>query len=217
MTLVPYIYLGAFSKISPLAASHGLRIICVNRREYPGSSPFSAEELKVMNEGCNVERAKLLNEQGILLCLLLDRLIETLSLPKEGGITISSWSMGCIFAIAMLTAINNLPEDVGERLKGHVHKLLLWGTRIIPKTYHLKLILRCSTRVQILLQRQLELPTHLVPTSRSLIPLFPLRHVGRPSACGYRVTSNMGICLRTTSSSSTNVILIHQSKPRSLK
>ncbi|KAF8898011.1 hypothetical protein CPB84DRAFT_1681629 [Gymnopilus junonius] len=136
------LYLGAFRKITPLAASNGLRIICVNRREYPGSSPFTPEELRVFNEGCDAERAKLLNEQGILLCELVDSLINTLSLPKEGGITISSWSMGCIFAIAMLTAISDLPKGVRERLRGHVRKLLLWdppattiGTADPPGSY----------------------------------------------------------------------------------
>ncbi|KAF8875090.1 Alpha/Beta hydrolase protein [Gymnopilus junonius] len=116
---------GTFSRISSAAPSHGLRIICVNRREYPGTSPYSPEELKIINEGSSSERAKFMLEQGIHLCLLVDRLVDTLSLPK-GGITITGWSLGTIFAIAMMTAINDLPEDTRERLKAHVHKLIIW-------------------------------------------------------------------------------------------
>ncbi|KAF8871426.1 hypothetical protein CPB84DRAFT_1692242 [Gymnopilus junonius] len=132
---------GTFSRISSAAPSHGLRIICVNRREYPGTSPYSPEELKIINEGSISERAKFMFEQGIHLCLLVDRLIDILSLPK-GGITITGWSLGTIFTIAMMTAINDLPEDTRERLKVHVHKLIIWdpasicvGTNSPPGSY----------------------------------------------------------------------------------
>jgi hypothetical protein len=47
---------GTFQKLSLLAELNRLRIVCVNRREYPGSSPYTAQELKVLNEGTDAER-----------------------------------------------------------------------------------------------------------------------------------------------------------------
>ncbi|KAJ7849292.1 hypothetical protein B0H13DRAFT_2361313 [Mycena leptocephala] len=35
---------GTFQRLNPLAQPNSLRIISVNRREYPGSSPYSAQD-----------------------------------------------------------------------------------------------------------------------------------------------------------------------------
>ncbi|KAF8156261.1 hypothetical protein K438DRAFT_1986851 [Mycena galopus ATCC 62051] len=79
---------GTFQRLNPLAQPNSLRIISVNRREYPGSSPYSAEELTVFVEGSDTERASLLEQQGRDLAMFLDGLIAELSIPETGRIAL---------------------------------------------------------------------------------------------------------------------------------
>ena len=37
-------YLGTFVKLLPLAHAHNTRIILINRRDYPGTTPYTDEE-----------------------------------------------------------------------------------------------------------------------------------------------------------------------------
>ncbi|KAF8974274.1 Alpha/Beta hydrolase protein [Flammula alnicola] len=117
---------GIFKLLLPLAAAHSLRLICVSRREYEGSTPYSAEELKVINHGSDEERAKLLQDQGVLLALFVDSLIQKLSLPQAGGVAVAGWSMGNIFSLAFLASIDVLPEETKERLKAYMRAFILW-------------------------------------------------------------------------------------------
>ncbi|KAF8966233.1 Alpha/Beta hydrolase protein [Flammula alnicola] len=117
---------GIFKRLLPLARAHSLRLICVSRREYEGSTPYSAEELKVINHGSDEERARWLQNQGVLLALFVDGLIQKLSLTQAGGVAMAGWSMGNIFSLAFLASIDILPEEVKERLKAYVRVFILW-------------------------------------------------------------------------------------------
>ena len=90
-----------FKRILSLASSHSLRIICLSRREYEGSTPYSTDELMAIHHGSDAERADFLHNQGILIALFIDGLIQSLSLPKKGGVTVAGWSLGNMFTIAM--------------------------------------------------------------------------------------------------------------------
>ena len=118
---------GVFKRILPLAISHSLRVICLSRREYEGSTPYSADELKTIHEGSDAERADFLHNQGILMALFVDRLIQTLSLPKSGGVTVAGWSLGNIFTIAMRASIDDLPDITKQRLKAYTRGFIILG------------------------------------------------------------------------------------------
>ncbi|TFK37072.1 hypothetical protein BDQ12DRAFT_653349 [Crucibulum laeve] len=117
---------GTFQRLLPLAAAQSLRVICVNRREYPGTTPFTPEELKVFAEGSEKERALLIEQQGIDLGLFVDAVIQQLVLSKEGGITLAAWSLGNAFLISLLASINLLPVESKERLQTYVKTVILW-------------------------------------------------------------------------------------------
>ncbi|KAF8961167.1 Alpha/Beta hydrolase protein [Flammula alnicola] len=117
---------GIFQRLLPLASAHSLRVICVSRREYQGSTPYTSEELTVINNGSNEERAKFLQNQGVLLALFVDAVIQKHSLPKQGGVALAGWSLGNAFTLSMIAAIYDLPTDTKERLKSFLHSLILW-------------------------------------------------------------------------------------------
>ncbi|KAJ7821485.1 Alpha/Beta hydrolase protein [Mycena leptocephala] len=114
-----------FQRMNPFAQLNSLRIICVNRREYPGSSPYSAEDLAMFAEGNEAEQAALLEQQGRDLALFLDGIIDTLSIPKPGGgIALIGWSMGTLFLLSLISC-ETLPADTKARLSSLIHTVVL--------------------------------------------------------------------------------------------
>ena len=50
-----------FRKLLPVASSHSLRVICLARRDYPGSSPYTDEKIRIIRHGSHDERTKFLH------------------------------------------------------------------------------------------------------------------------------------------------------------
>jgi pimeloyl-ACP methyl ester carboxylesterase len=116
-----------FQKLLPIASSHSLRVICPTRRDYPGSSPYTDEEIRIIQHGSHDERTKLLHDQGVLMALCVDGIIQTLSLPKAGGgLAVIGWSMGNIYTLAMRACIRDLPVDTRQRLNSHMRSFIIW-------------------------------------------------------------------------------------------
>ena len=118
---------GVFKRILPLASSHSLRVICLSRREYEGSTPYSADELKTIHHGSDAERANFLHNEGILIALFVDGLIQSLSLPKKGGVAVAGWSLGNLFTLAMRASIDDLPDKTKQRLKAYTRGFIIFG------------------------------------------------------------------------------------------
>ena len=119
--------------IQAIASSHSLRVICLSRREYEGSTPYSADELKTIHHGSEADRADFIHNQGIFMALFVDGLIQSLSLPEKGGVTVAGWSLGNIFTLAMRASIDDLPDNTRQRLKAYTRGFIVFG-----------LSLRCS-------------------------------------------------------------------------
>ncbi|KAJ7910246.1 Alpha/Beta hydrolase protein [Mycena leptocephala] len=117
---------GVFRRLFPLAATHCVRIICVNRREYPGSTPHTAEELRVYASGSDEERATLLNEAGLDLALCVDQIIQQCALPAAGGVAFVGWSLGNTFVMTAMASIMSLPSQTKARLQEFVKTIILW-------------------------------------------------------------------------------------------
>ncbi|KAJ6508240.1 Alpha/Beta hydrolase protein [Mycena sanguinolenta] len=118
-------YHGAvFQKLLPLAPGRGLRVICINRREYPGSTPHTAEELRVLASGSDKERATFMDEAGINLALAIDGIIQQCALPP--AVALCGWSLGNAFVIAAMSSILSLPSETQERLRSFVKTIIIW-------------------------------------------------------------------------------------------
>ncbi|KAK7039327.1 AB hydrolase-1 domain-containing protein [Favolaschia claudopus] len=136
-------YHGAvFQKLLPLAASQTMRLICINRREYPGSTSHTADELAVYASGMEEERAVLMHQAGVNLALAIDGIIQQCDLPSAGDVAIAGWSLGNTFVLAAVEAIMDLPPPVRERLQSFVKTVIMWdppcqalGIANPPKAY----------------------------------------------------------------------------------
>ncbi|KAJ6579505.1 hypothetical protein DFH09DRAFT_913244 [Mycena vulgaris] len=131
---------GVFKKLAPLAATHSVRIICINRREYPGSTEHTDEELEVYRVGSLEERKTLMQEEGLNLALCVNGIIQQCALPPN--VALAGWSLGNTFTLAAMASIPSLPSDVQEKLKSHLQTFILWeppsealGIKSPPKQY----------------------------------------------------------------------------------
>ncbi|KAJ7477000.1 Alpha/Beta hydrolase protein [Mycena galericulata] len=131
-----------FQRLLPLAATHSVRLVCINRREYPGSTPHTAEELGVYASGSDQERTSLMNEAGVNLALAVDGIIQECKLPSAGGVALVGWSLGNAFTLAAMASILSLPSETKIRLQSFVRTIIMWdppshalGIPSPPKAY----------------------------------------------------------------------------------
>ncbi|KAK7039325.1 AB hydrolase-1 domain-containing protein [Favolaschia claudopus] len=116
-----------FQKLLPIAPAHSARVICINRREYSGSTPHSAEELAVYASGTEEERNTLMHQAGVHLALAIDGIIQQCALPSAGSVAIAGWSLGNSFVLAAMAAIMDLPSPVKQRLRSFVKTIIIWN------------------------------------------------------------------------------------------
>jgi pimeloyl-ACP methyl ester carboxylesterase len=119
-----------FLPLFAVGKSQSHRVILVNRREYSGSTPYTSEEFEVFEKGSDEARYKQFIADGANLSLLLDGLIQSLSLPKT--VSIVGWSLGNIFTLPMLASISTLPEEAQARLATHVKRTIIWDPPCDP-------------------------------------------------------------------------------------
>ena len=83
------------------AAAYRARLILVNRRDYPGSTPFPDTELAALGSGNLRTRAKALAQQGLDIGLFLAWLVREEEIPpvsidpdgnRRGGVALVAWS-----------------------------------------------------------------------------------------------------------------------------
>ena len=124
-----------FSRLVPLAAKSNCRLILINRRGYPGSTPLSAEQLSDLGRCISDTSSESLNyvkdfcqERGReVYDFLTDLVCSDESITPEGGLSVAGWSFGSIFTMALLA---NAPEFAVARnfdLQPYIHSVINYG------------------------------------------------------------------------------------------
>lgn len=107
----------------------GYRLIVPNRRLYPGSTPYTPEEITALQPDSPHDIfAHTLEQQGLYLLEFVDSVIQVYGLAK---VAVAGWSLGALFLTLMAGAIAQVPETVRLRLKAHVHALIMWGACLV--------------------------------------------------------------------------------------
>lgn len=91
--------------------------------------------MKTIHKGSDAERAEFFHNEGILIALFVDGLIQSLSLPKKGGLCVGGWSLGNVFTIAMRASINDLPDSTKQRLKEYTRGFIVFGSSLRCSSY----------------------------------------------------------------------------------
>ncbi|KAF4612537.1 hypothetical protein D9613_012770 [Agrocybe pediades] len=121
---------GSFRRIASIAPSKSMRIVCVNRRGYPGTSPYTEAQKKAIVSGTDDERSNVLQQLGTELALFIDALIRECSISSNGGITVAGWSMGAMFVFALMTSTEFVGKAVGHNLRTYLKGFILWDPPI---------------------------------------------------------------------------------------
>ena len=104
----------------PFAVANRIRLILVNRRDYPGSTPLSDAELAELGSSDLKTRAKALAQQGLDIGLFLAWLIREENIPpvvidrdgkQQGGIALVAWSLAHTPLAGFLAHADSLPTD----------------------------------------------------------------------------------------------------------
>lgn len=127
---------GNFQRLIPYAAKHNVRIVSINRRDYPGAEPYTDEERAQLKSaggspqgreillGYMADRAKELHE-------FLVKFITSEGIPpadgNKGGIVLVAWSFGGTWLTAWLANLSKMPVNDVE-LGEYVRRTVLYGT-----------------------------------------------------------------------------------------
>ncbi|KZV92615.1 alpha/beta-hydrolase [Exidia glandulosa HHB12029] len=101
----------SFYAMYPLAAPAGLRFVALNRRGYPGTTPYTAEEQALLTASDTGSHALFHCRQGLAIArAVLEILTDpALALPESCKVGLLGWSTGNWFVLALLSVLDD-PE-----------------------------------------------------------------------------------------------------------
>ncbi|KDR72504.1 hypothetical protein GALMADRAFT_252604 [Galerina marginata CBS 339.88] len=109
---------------STVANSFGHRIILPNRRLYPGSTPYTEEEVDALEPTHSIEDiTEAYLKQGKYLLLFVDNVIKNHNLKN---IILVGWSLGTAFLSTTVANITTVGEEVRARLRKAVKTIVWW-------------------------------------------------------------------------------------------
>ncbi|TBU29253.1 Alpha/Beta hydrolase protein [Dichomitus squalens] len=128
-----------FKKLLPLATQQRTRFIAVNRRDYPGSTPYTPDERAQFERlaasspndaGAQAEAVEVMRDRARELYDYLVDLIQSEDIPlsrtegedARGGIILVGWSFGSVWATAFLAHAPSFHSDI------HLSK---WVRRVV--------------------------------------------------------------------------------------
>lgn len=124
-----------FGGMHPFATERGMRLVRINLRDYPGSTPLSKDAPGTAEE--------IIASMGQELAAFLAWFIEAEHLPEislttsadgketdlKGGLSILGWSMGNIPALSLLGNLDKLPTTGRDLLGKYVRSYIMLGRR----------------------------------------------------------------------------------------
>ncbi|KAK2467226.1 hypothetical protein APHAL10511_000775 [Amanita phalloides] len=137
-----------FKRVQAAAPKKGARFVATNRRNYPGSTPFSEAEINVLINGTKEQKDAFNQDRGHEIAMFIQKLIEKENIPpitadgKSGGVAVLGWSLGTGYADATIAYADTLPSDVRSHLSKYIRSLtiqepheVMFGTMPEPPFY----------------------------------------------------------------------------------
>ena len=136
---------GIFAKLIPLAAGRNARVVLVNRRDYPGATPFAPEHHALLQAATTSETSAahaslvgFMQERAREVYDLLARFIQDNNIPlaqheaKKGGIVLGGWSFGTAWMSSFLAHAPSFPSarDGSVDLSKYVRRVVFYGKSI---------------------------------------------------------------------------------------
>ncbi|OSC99304.1 hypothetical protein PYCCODRAFT_1446899 [Trametes coccinea BRFM310] len=138
---------GVFKRLIPFAEQYNTRLLLVNRRDYPGSEPYTPEEKAHLariasapegNPKTKEEAKAVMRDRGRELYDFLVDYVQREDVPpangNEGGIIVVGWSLGSVWISALLAIVSQIPEG-SVQLSKYVRRTILYDTTFICHGY----------------------------------------------------------------------------------
>ena len=129
-------FLAIFRPLIPFAKERNLRLILLNQRNYPGSTPYFDEDIQAMKSLDGGRQRALVRELGHLQAEAIATLIKTLSIPPikstpsgslEGGLSFVAWSAGNIILFQFMSSLDTLDGQIRRLIESHLKSIVLYG------------------------------------------------------------------------------------------
>ncbi|KAI0923298.1 hypothetical protein AcV7_005849 [Taiwanofungus camphoratus] len=129
-----------FRRMIPYAASHNLRLVLLNCRDYPGSTRYTPAELDALRGPDPETQASAMQARGLEFAAFLHWFIETENIPPifealdsdevrtSGGIALLGWSSGNCQTVPLLAHADKVPEDTRQLLDRYFRSFILHDT-----------------------------------------------------------------------------------------
>lgn len=127
----------------PYAAEHNFRVVRLNFRDYPGSSPYTSSELDAFQSNDRTVVQAAIKTYGAEVAAFLAWFAEHYDLPLprhdantangttaaiEGGMALLIWSSTNSAGISMLAHAPELPEKTRDTLEKYLRAYIMLGT-----------------------------------------------------------------------------------------
>jgi len=131
------IHTGIYGRILPLAAANRLRIVTVNRRDYPGSTPLSDEDLASLASAEEEVRGEFFRQRAFEFGEFLAWFVQKEKIPPytvsadgkaEGGVVLLSWSAGTTSVLGLLAFADRVPIVTQQILEPYFRALCIWDS-----------------------------------------------------------------------------------------
>ncbi|RDX48063.1 hypothetical protein OH76DRAFT_696785 [Lentinus brumalis] len=135
---------GVFASLLPHARHTNTRIILVNRRDYPGTEPYTASELALLPlsvhtltrdpeelEGIKISISFFMKHRGHELLRFLAGVVRDGDIPlgdvgrNAGGIVLVGWSLGMLWCTALLAHVASFQHD-DVNLSRYLRRIVLY-------------------------------------------------------------------------------------------
>ncbi|KZT27512.1 hypothetical protein NEOLEDRAFT_1130479 [Neolentinus lepideus HHB14362 ss-1] len=124
-----------FQRLFPYASEHQLRLVTVNRRDYPGSTPYSPEELEVLQGQDKNAQTALLRTLGLQISTFIDWFVKSKKiLPlsvstdehKTGGFAMIGWSAGGVLVLSILAHAHTFLDGIVQTIGDYCRTFILY-------------------------------------------------------------------------------------------
>ncbi|KAH9890074.1 alpha/beta-hydrolase [Cubamyces lactineus] len=130
------VHSAVYRPMIPFAAEHNLRLVLVNVRGYPGSTPYCKDDLDELRSPDRAVQALAVAKRGMDIAAFIRWFIDTEGIPpirerpdgnaRVGGLSLLSWSGGNLPTISMLAYAHQLPERTRTLLEAYLRSFIMF-------------------------------------------------------------------------------------------
>jgi len=123
---------GVFKRLLPLAHGQQIRLVLPNRRDYPGSKPYTQEDVDLIQSADSKQHSQFFSDRAIDLAEFIVAFAEKECLPKvdasgtSGGVAIMAWSSGNVYAQPLLSLPEGIPLSTKSKLEEYLRLYVIF-------------------------------------------------------------------------------------------